>query len=117
MLETLIAILLASAAAPQPAKAKGLWIGNLALCRDSVASVSEHLEGPDAVLHIALAPARARHLERLTARRVGKKLPIRFNGRIVSAPVIREPLLGGRIAISGAGLPLAAIAEAARKPC
>ena len=116
MLETMIAILLASAA-PHPAKAEGLRIGSLALCRDSVASVSEHLEGPDAVLHIALAAGREKQLERLTAGRVGKKLPIRLDGRIISAPLIREPLTGGRIAISGAGLPFAAIAAAARAPC
>ena len=116
MLQPLIALLIASAPPSGPA-AHGLWIGNLALCRDSVAAVHRQIEGPDPVLHIALAPGREKHLERLTASRVGKKLPIRFEGRVVSSPLVREPLTGGRIAISGAGLPLAEIAEAARKPC
>ena len=116
MFDALIALLLASAPA-QGGPAKGLWIGNLALCRDSVAFVEAAAEGPGPVLHIALAPGFERHLERLTAKRVGRKLPIRFDGRIVSAPLIREPLTGGRIALSGAGLPLEAIAEAARGSC
>ena len=115
MFQALIALLLA--ATPHPARDKGLWIGNLALCRDSVSSVTAEAWGPDTVLHLALAPGREKDLARLTARRVGKKLPIRFDGRIISAPLVREPLLGGRIAISGAGLPYAAIAEAARRPC
>ena len=116
MLPSLIALLLAAAPAPGPS-ATGLWIGNIALCRDGVTSVGAQGGGPEPVLHIALASAQARDLARLTAGRVGKKLPIRLNGRIVSAPLIREPLLAGRIALSGAGLPLAAIAEAARRPC
>ena len=116
MFEALIALLLASSPSQQEA-AKGLWIGDLALCRDSVASVETTAEGPDAVLHIALAPGREKHLARLTSKRVGKKLPIRFDGRIVSAPLIREPLTGGRIALSGRDVPLQAIARAARAPC
>ena len=117
MLQPLIVLLLAAAAASKPPAAEGLRIGNLALCRDSVAALDRHGEGRDAVLHLALVPGREKDLERLTAGRVGKKLPIRLNGRIVSAPLVREPILGGRIAIAGAGLPLGAIAEAALGPC
>jgi preprotein translocase subunit SecD len=37
----------------------------------------------------------------LTSRNVGKKLAIRVDGRTISAPVIREPILGGSGQISG----------------
>jgi preprotein translocase subunit SecD len=37
----------------------------------------------------------------LTSRNVGKKLAIRVDGRTISAPVIREPILGGSGQIAG----------------
>lgn len=43
----------------------------------------------------------ARHFGELTAKNVGKKLAIRVDGQTLSAPVIREPILGGSGQISG----------------
>jgi preprotein translocase subunit SecD len=37
----------------------------------------------------------------LTAKNVGKKFAIRIDGRTISAPVIREPIVGGTGQISG----------------
>ena len=37
----------------------------------------------------------------LTTRSVGKPIEIRIDGRVMSKPVIREPILGGRGQISG----------------
>ena len=37
----------------------------------------------------------------LTAANLGKPLPIRVDGRVVSAPLVNEPITGGEVQIAG----------------
>ena len=54
-----------------------------------------------AVVNASFDPDSARILAELTAASIGRKLEIRVDGEVVSEPVIREPILGGSIVISG----------------
>jgi preprotein translocase subunit SecD len=48
-----------------------------------------------------LTEASARRFAELTTQNVGKTLAIRVDGRVLSKPVVREPILGGSGQISG----------------
>ena len=48
-----------------------------------------------------MSPASQKSFTELTQKNVGRKLAIRVDGQILSAPVIREPILGGSGQISG----------------
>jgi len=62
---------------------KGLWMGQ------------------GYTIAITLTPDGARKLEKLTADNVGKRLAILVAGKLVSAPIIREPILDGSAVIEG----------------
>jgi preprotein translocase subunit SecD len=95
-----------------------LWIGPIHLCRDSVATASR-LRDPDGspALLVTMAPAAQKRFAQLTAERVGGTLAIRLDGRILSEPLINEPILRGRAQISGMSGDVKAAARAARGPC
>ena len=95
------------AAAPDTTSAepmeKGIWIGNLDLCRSgpvkAEADTDDHSGLP--VVNITL-PAELRDaLATLTAANIGKPLPIRVDGKVVSEPHVNEPISGGQLQISG----------------
>jgi preprotein translocase subunit SecD len=48
-----------------------------------------------------MSPASARAFAELTKRNVGRKAAIVIDGRTMSAPIIREPILGGSGQITG----------------
>ena len=56
--------------------------------------------GQPAVL-IELAPGAAAKLAALTQANVGRTIDILIQDRIVASPVIREPILAGRVSITG----------------
>ncbi|MFC3787009.1 hypothetical protein GGR90_002435 [Sphingopyxis italica] len=98
------AALTAQAVAQSGAAAeKGIWIGNLDLCRSgpvkAVASIELYSSLP--IVSIVLPAALHDALEELTAANIGKPLPIRVNGRVVSEPNVNEPISGGELQISG----------------
>jgi preprotein translocase subunit SecD len=101
------------------ARDRGLWLGPLPLCSESVASVTfVQDEAGFPQLSISLRPQWRLALERLTTRFVARQIPVRLNGRTVTAPVITEPITDGAVAISGgeAGL-LVRMRAATRLPC
>ncbi len=53
------------------------------------------------VLMITLAETAAARLHRLTLSMTGQPLPVLLNGKELSAPVVREPISGGVLEISG----------------
>jgi preprotein translocase subunit SecD len=53
------------------------------------------------VVTLKMTPASARLFAKLTAENVGRKVEVRVDGRTLMAPVIREPILGGTLQISG----------------
>ena len=54
-----------------------------------------------AVVNASFDAASTQAFAALTAAHVGRTLELRVDGEVVSAPVIREPILGGSITISG----------------
>ena len=50
---------------------------------------------------IKMRPASAKQFAELTTQNVGRKLELRIDGKIVMAPVVREPILAGSLQISG----------------
>lgn len=53
------------------------------------------------VVNVTLAPESARAFGAFTLANVGKRIEVRVDGTVVTAPVIREPIAGGTIMISG----------------
>jgi preprotein translocase subunit SecD len=53
------------------------------------------------VISFTMTSSSARAFAELTGRNVGRKAAILIDGRMVSAPVIREPILGGSGQVSG----------------
>lgn len=95
-------------AAQQPAKdealtEKGIWIGSLALCAAGPVKAESRIDANDGipVVNIALSAALRDALAELTAANIGKPLPIRVDGKVVSAPNVNEPIRGGELQISG----------------
>jgi preprotein translocase subunit SecD len=71
-----------------------------------VVRAEAHSDSPrlsnDAVVDLFMTDASKLAFAEFSARNVGKQLDVRVNGRTVMKPVIREPITGGRITISGA---------------
>jgi hypothetical protein len=120
-----LALLLCCLAAPaqgqRGAQSRGLWIGPIPACAATVAMVSlepdQNFEGElNAV--IAFRPAWRTALLRETTRLVDRPMPVRLDGRILMAPVVREPIAGGMVSLSPAtALQGERIRAAARRPC
>lgn len=53
------------------------------------------------LIAIKMTSASAKQFAELTAQNVGRKLELRIDGKAVMAPVIREPILGGSVQVSG----------------
>jgi preprotein translocase subunit SecD len=53
------------------------------------------------VVFFTMTSSSARAFAELTAKNVGRKLAVSIDGRVVMKPIIREPILGGALQISG----------------
>lgn len=86
-----------------PVPAKGIWIGSLALCDAGPVKAETRIDANDGlpVVNIALSALLRDALAELTAANIGKPLPIRVDGKVVSAPNVNEPIRGGELQISG----------------
>lgn len=82
---------------------KGIWIGNLDLCGSGPVKATASVEALSGlpIVNITLPAALRDALAKLTAANIGKPLPIRVDGRVVSEPHVNEPILGGELQISG----------------
>ena len=82
---------------------KGLWLADIPLCADPVVGlVSEPgLGGAENTLLIELTVQAGARFAELTAGHVGERAAISLNGEVIQAPHINEPILGGRVAITG----------------
>ncbi|HVQ10204.1 MAG TPA: hypothetical protein VMS43_17440 [Allosphingosinicella sp.] len=121
LLLCLAAAVPAAAQAPRAGASRGLWIGPIPACAGTVASVAV---GPDEVAEdwlsaiITFRPAWRAALLRETRRRLNRPMPVRLDGRVLMAPIVREPIAGGMISLA----PVTArqgerIRAAARRPC
>jgi hypothetical protein len=97
------AILRAEAPAQPGTTERGIWIGNLDLCRAGPVKATASIETLSGlpIVNIVLPAAMRDALAELTAANIGKPLAIRVDGRIVSEPHVNEPILGGQLQISG----------------
>ncbi|MES2045846.1 MAG: hypothetical protein V4475_18385 [Pseudomonadota bacterium] len=98
----------------------GAWVGTLRLCRPQVVSarvsVDPGLDTPR--LDIELAPAKRPILARLTSDSIGRSLPIRVDGVVVSRPVINAAIADGALYLVGPDkAALERLAAATVKPC
>ncbi len=100
-----LAWLLVAAALPPEQEAeratgmeRGLWIGPIPVCRDTV----ERAEiGTDAFgtsgLTLTFAPHVKPLLLRETTVRAGESVPVRLNGRVIMEPHVPEPIEGRQL--------------------
>jgi hypothetical protein len=80
---------------------RGLWMGPIRLCRDNVVSVervSTDWGGPALLLTFSgdIQP----RLGEVTGALVGQPLPLRVDGRPITAPNVNEPIMGTQVQTS-----------------
>lgn len=98
----------------------GLWIGPIQACRDTAESAVAGTEEHSALsnLIVTLKPDQRARLQQETERLVGSPMPIRLDGRVISEPLVREPITGGMLALAGLSREDAeAIQAAIHRPC
>ena len=84
-----------------PINAKPVWISTGLSGKDVSRSILSTSQGGEWVVDLEFNDKGTRKFGDLTTKLVGKPMAIFFNGDLTSAPVIREPILGGRAQISG----------------
>ena len=89
--------------APAEPAERGIWIGNLDLCRSGPVKAEAGTETYNGlpIVNITLSAELRDALAALTAANIGKPLSIRVDGRVVSEPYVNEPITGGELQISG----------------
>lgn len=82
---------------------KGVFVGPLQLCADTVETASARPEEytGQMVVSIILRPTSAKTFGEMTEEFVGKPLPIILDGEVVISPIVYEPIFGGGFDISG----------------
>jgi preprotein translocase subunit SecD len=97
MWRALIPLLLIAAAA-----ADTLTIGGIAFPQsDFVDARAIFDETGIPVIYVTLSPSGATKLAKVTRANVGKEMPLMIGSRVLTKPVVREPLLSGSFQISG----------------
>lgn len=82
--------------------AESLTIGGIAFPQSDfldARAIFDETGGP--VVFATFTPAGAKKLARITTANVGKPLPLAIGLRVLMKPIVREPILGGTIQISG----------------
>ena len=105
---------------PANAAETGLWIGDIALCSDTVsdAKISNDEAISEPVFNLKLTGDAAKRLAELTRRSVGKSISIRIDGVGLSEPNIWEPIYNGEIQITGIEpTDMDKIIAATQRPC
>jgi hypothetical protein len=103
LLACLAAAAPAAAPAQRPAQSRGLWIGPIPACAGTVAGVTV---GVDQVSEdwlsaiVTFRPGWRAALLRATRGLVGREMPVRLDGRVLMAPMVREPITGGMISVA-----------------
>lgn len=98
-----------------PERRQGLWLAELKVC--DVQSAAAGVEVPMPELVVTLASGQTAALRRITEERQGGALPVWLDGKLLFAPMVREAITGGTVAIMGDPGALDAIGVAAKAPC
>ena len=95
------AILLAACTTTQSDAGSKLWVGTLQLCETTVADVSqaEDIAGQP-TLRISLNEGAREELSTMTARMIGRTLPIKLGDKVLMEPIVQERITGGVVDIS-----------------
>lgn len=103
---------------PRAPGQKGIWMGAIPLCRETVASATlvTRYGGPAVVL--VLRETMWERLEQETRRYLERRMPIRIDGRAIAIPTVETPITGGSLEIHmGFAQEARRIAATARRPC
>lgn len=84
-----------------PINGKPVWIATGLSGKDVSKSLVSTSQGGEWVVDLEFNDKGTQKFADLTTKLVGKPMAIFFNGELTSAPVIREPIIGGRAQISG----------------
>ena len=85
--------------APTPPPRKSLMPPLRIQVEKAEASLDTRTKEP--VVVITMAPRSGRMFGQLTENNIGRRLVLRIDGQVVSEPIIREPIKGGVVQISG----------------
>jgi hypothetical protein len=119
LLACLAAAAPAAAQAQRGAQARGLWIGSIPACAGTVAdvAVAPDYSGERSAI-ITVLPAWRAALLRETTRLLNRPMPVRLDGRVLMSPFVREPIVGGVVALGPVTARQAErIGRAAARPC
>lgn len=117
---TAVALALIAASPSTQTTASGLWIGEIAVCRDSAETVKAAYDATtlEPVVTISLHPQWHEALRRETERRLDQPMPIRLDGRLIAEPIVREAIIGGKLQFGPvAEADAEALRAAAARPC
>lgn len=96
----------------------GVWLGPLEICAaGSVTTDFAFDEWGLPVLNLAFDDRLRVTVAKVTYDHVGRVLPLRLDGRTLTAPYVREAIPGGHVQISGLDMAEAQRLQAALKPC
>lgn len=84
-----------------PINGKPVWISTGLSGKDVSKALVSTSQGGEWVVDLEFNDKGTQKFADLTTKLVGKPMAIFFNGELTSAPVIREPIIGGRAQISG----------------
>lgn len=84
-----------------PINGKPVWIATGLSGKDVSKALVGTSQGGEWVVDLEFNDKGTQKFADLTTKLVGKPMAIFFNGELTSAPVIREPIIGGRAQISG----------------
>jgi preprotein translocase subunit SecD len=80
---------------------RGLWFGNIRVCRDTVTDVSvasDEIGTPTLVVQFTRESQEL--IFRQTEQRVGQSMPIRLDGRTILNPVVYEPISDAKLQLT-----------------
>jgi preprotein translocase subunit SecD len=93
-----------SAASTEAARQRsGLWIGGIAFAPQDIASAQQGWETYSAIPNVAITFTETGRVKFAWAQQdmVGQPLEINIDGEVVSSPILREPILGNQVTITG----------------
>ncbi|MFV0643287.1 MAG: SecDF P1 head subdomain-containing protein [Sphingomonadaceae bacterium] len=95
-------------ASPEASGAPDVFVGDMQLCVDTVrdAVILDNPYDSYPVLEIALTDESARRFAYMTGQLVGQSLDITYDGEVLSSPIVREQIPGGRLNVTGIEMPL-----------